>query len=108
MLEMPVSWIGANGGKNDFDNETEANVMMPLPHEFVIGGVYMPPLLVASMLGMLAAMITAGMSAVANFFCDNLGSRSSVVSHQETIQLLQLRADWWQSEKRLRMASTCS
>lgn len=34
-------------------------MITPIPHEFAIGGVYMPPLLVASVLGVLAAMATA-------------------------------------------------
>ena len=33
--------------------------MFPTPHEFAIGGVFMPPLLVASFLGTLAAVVTA-------------------------------------------------
>ncbi len=33
--------------------------MGTVPQEFAIGGVYFPPLLVASMLGVLAAMVTA-------------------------------------------------
>jgi len=32
---------------------------MPIPHEFAIGEVFMPPLLVASFLGLLAAMVTS-------------------------------------------------
>ena len=32
---------------------------MPIPHEFAIGEVYMPPLLVAGFLGLVAAMVTA-------------------------------------------------
>jgi hypothetical protein len=32
---------------------------MPVPYEFAIGGVYMPPLLVAAMLGLLTALATA-------------------------------------------------
>lgn len=32
---------------------------MPIPHEFAIGEVYMPPLLVAGFLGVLAAIVTA-------------------------------------------------
>lgn len=32
---------------------------MPIPHEFAIGEVYMPPLLVAGFLGLIAAMVTA-------------------------------------------------
>jgi hypothetical protein len=33
--------------------------MNQMPHEFAIGGVYMPPLLIAGMLGVIAAMVTA-------------------------------------------------
>ena len=33
--------------------------MGPIPHEFAIGEVYMPPLLVAGFLGLIAAMVTA-------------------------------------------------
>lgn len=33
--------------------------MKPIPHEFAIGEVYMPPLLVAAFLGLIAAMVTA-------------------------------------------------
>ena len=32
---------------------------MPIPHEFAIGEVYMPPLLVAAFLGLIAAILTA-------------------------------------------------
>ena len=32
---------------------------MPIPHEFAIGEVYMPPLLVAAFLGVIAAFVTA-------------------------------------------------
>jgi len=34
-------------------------LVKPIPHEFAIGEVFMPPLLVASLLGLLAAMVTA-------------------------------------------------
>lgn len=34
---------------------------MPVPHEFTLGGVYLPPLLIAAFLGTLAAMVTAQM-----------------------------------------------
>jgi len=34
---------------------------MPIPHEFAIGEVYMPPLLVAGFLGLIAAMVTANL-----------------------------------------------
>jgi hypothetical protein len=33
--------------------------MNQIPHEFAIGGVYMPPLLIAGILGLLATVITA-------------------------------------------------
>lgn len=33
--------------------------MIPIPHEFAIGGVYMPPMLVAGLLGVVAALYTA-------------------------------------------------
>lgn len=33
--------------------------MKPIPHEFALGGVYMPPLLVAAFLGLVAAFVTA-------------------------------------------------
>jgi hypothetical protein len=33
-------------------------MMTPIPHEFVIGGVYIPPMLVASLLGLIAALVT--------------------------------------------------
>ena len=32
--------------------------MLPTPHEFAIGGVYLPPLLVAAFFGAIAAMVT--------------------------------------------------
>lgn len=33
--------------------------MNQVPHELAVGGVYMPPLLIAGVLGLLAAVITA-------------------------------------------------
>jgi len=33
-------------------------VMTPVPHEFAIGGVYLPPMLIAAMLGITAAILT--------------------------------------------------
>jgi hypothetical protein len=35
------------------------SMMTPIPHEFAIGGVYMPPLLVAGVFGVIAAVVTA-------------------------------------------------
>ena len=33
-------------------------MMTPIPHEFAVGGVYIPPLLVASLLGLIATLVT--------------------------------------------------
>ena len=33
-------------------------MLTPIPHEFAIGGVYMPPLLVAAMIGIIATVVT--------------------------------------------------
>lgn len=33
--------------------------MTPTPHEFAVGGVYLPPLLVAALFGVIAALLTA-------------------------------------------------
>ena len=33
--------------------------MLPLPHEFTLGGIFMPPILIASFFGLLAAVATA-------------------------------------------------
>jgi hypothetical protein len=33
--------------------------LVMIPHEFALGGVYLPPLLVAALLGTLAAVVTA-------------------------------------------------
>jgi hypothetical protein len=35
-----------------------ADLITPVPHELAIGGVYLPPLLLASALGVLAALMT--------------------------------------------------
>ena len=35
--------------------------MTPTPHEFSLGGVYMPPLLVAALFGVIAAIVTANL-----------------------------------------------
>ena len=32
--------------------------MTPIPHEFAIGGVYVPPMLVAAVFGIIAALLT--------------------------------------------------
>jgi hypothetical protein len=33
--------------------------MLPIPHEFAIGGIFMPPILIASILGLLVAVAMA-------------------------------------------------
>lgn len=33
-------------------------MLTPIPHEFAIGGVYLPPMLVAAAFGLLAALMT--------------------------------------------------
>jgi len=35
--------------------------MNQMPHEFAIGGIYMPPLLVATLLGFVAALVTSNL-----------------------------------------------
>ncbi|MGB5620798.1 MAG: DUF1656 domain-containing protein [Desulfobacterales bacterium] len=40
---------------------SRSSLMRPMPHEFAIGEVFMPPLLVASLLGLLAAVVTANL-----------------------------------------------
>ena len=34
-------------------------MMTPIPHEFAIGGVYVPPMLVAALFGIIAALLTS-------------------------------------------------
>ena len=36
-------------------------ILTPTPHEFSLGGVYMPPLLVAALFGIIAAIATANL-----------------------------------------------
>ena len=33
--------------------------MLPIPHEFAIAGVYLPPMLIAAILGVLAAIVSS-------------------------------------------------
>jgi hypothetical protein len=40
-------------------NESQAGKMNLYPHEIAIGGVYLPPLLIAALLGTIAAIVTA-------------------------------------------------
>lgn len=59
MLEAPVLSIGLDGVKKGFNDDFRINIMNLIPHEFAVGGVFMPPLLVASLLGAAAAVISA-------------------------------------------------
>ena len=59
MLGLLVLSIGLIGTKKSFSDEDNAGKMNLYPHEIAIGGVYMPPLLIASLLGAIAAVFTA-------------------------------------------------
>lgn len=58
MPAMHRGLTGLDGVRKGFENNTQEGSIMPIPHEFVIGGVYMPPLLVASLLGIIATVVT--------------------------------------------------
>jgi hypothetical protein len=47
--------------RKDFKDGKKELLMNPIPHELAIGEVYMPPLLVAVFLGLIAAMVTANL-----------------------------------------------
>ena len=58
--------IGTSGARRCFHNRTRkmsikrnGENIMNVPSEFAIGGVYMPPQLIAAFLGTLAAVVTA-------------------------------------------------
>jgi hypothetical protein len=59
MPEMRERSIGLNGRKKGFGETQKETSMNPIPHEFAIGGVFMPPLLIAGFFGVIAAVITA-------------------------------------------------
>jgi hypothetical protein len=50
---------GQVGAKNGSEDESKGLFMNRIPHEFAIGGVFLPPLLIASLLGVVAALVTA-------------------------------------------------
>jgi len=56
MLVPSVCLTGARTSQSD---EQRLDKMNLYPHEIAIGGVYMPPLLIASMLSVLVAILTA-------------------------------------------------
>ena len=59
MPELLVLSTGLTGTRKNSSDEGKASKMNLYPHEIAIGGVYMPPLLLASLLGTIAAVITA-------------------------------------------------
>jgi hypothetical protein len=62
MPEAPAPSTGRNGRKKGSEKDINIEVlkvMNQIPHEFAIGGIFMPPLLVAGILGAIAAVITA-------------------------------------------------
>ena len=58
MPEFPVQLTGCPGTKKGFNDVSKDLVMIQIPHEFAVGGVFMPPLLVAGLFGAIAAVIT--------------------------------------------------
>ena len=59
MPELLVLSTGLIGTRKNSSDEEKTSVMNLYPHEIAIGGVYMPPLLIASLLGVMAAALTA-------------------------------------------------
>ena len=59
MPEMLLLSTGPTGTRKSSSDEEKLGKMNLYPHEIAIGGVYMPPLLIASLLGVIAAVITA-------------------------------------------------
>ena len=59
MPEMLLLSTGLNGARKSSSDEAKAGKVNLYPHEIAIGGVYMPPLLIASLLGAIAAVFTA-------------------------------------------------
>jgi hypothetical protein len=59
MPEMLLISTGLTGGRKSSSDEEKLGKMNLYPHEIAIGGIYMPPFLIASLLGVIAAVITA-------------------------------------------------
>ena len=59
MPELLVLSTGLIGTRKNSSDEGSEGKMNLYPHEIAIGGVYMPPLLLASLLGAIAAVLTA-------------------------------------------------
>jgi hypothetical protein len=58
MPGLPVQLTGDPGTKKGFDDVSKDLAMIQIPYEFAVGGVFMPPLLVASLFGAIATVIT--------------------------------------------------
>jgi len=59
MPAMLLVSTGPNGARKGSNYEAHTDKMNLYPHEIAIGGVYLPPLLIASLLGVIAAVVTA-------------------------------------------------
>ena len=59
MPVAPMASIGPAGAKNALHELAMDYLIHIVPREFAIGGVYLPPLLVAASLGVMASMLTA-------------------------------------------------
>jgi len=59
MPAMLLVSTGPNGARKGSNYEAQTGKMNLYPHEIAIGGVYLPPLLIASLLGVIAAVVTA-------------------------------------------------
>jgi Protein of unknown function (DUF1656) len=59
MPELLVLSTGLIGTRKNSSDEGKAGKVNLYPHEIAIGGVYMPPLLIAALLGTIAAVLTA-------------------------------------------------
>ena len=57
MRELPARSTGHSGGRNG-SRELSGHALN-VPSEFAVGGVYMPPMLIAGMAGLVLAMLTA-------------------------------------------------
>ena len=61
MPETPTLLTGNRGARSASADIVMVSMLTPIPHEFALGGVYMPPLLVAAIFGMLAALLTTNL-----------------------------------------------
>jgi hypothetical protein len=59
MPEAPAFSTGCFGQKKSFNEKLRESEMYQIPKEFAIGGVFMPPLFIAALVGIIAAVITA-------------------------------------------------